>query len=354
MIAELVESAAKFLVIDSIRDESLGDLWESNYRMRQQGAPKLLRLLIFFWNFLILIKASIILYYEKIVSDIFLRIKTSYISSEEEFTERYDGILLTPNSVDQIRRYCNIRRIYESGLSKKLMDNFNIEDSYWIRQTNRIIEECESGGNRAIDCEAIVNSFILSSLIRKIEAIPPQRIDLNLLKSLIEGVNLTDEFINRYVAFSDQQFNRQLIIQTWSLAVYVISWQPGQESWMHHHGYALDAIKVIRGQMEHWFVPPDDDNELIPFEASRRGKRYEGPSETYSAGDIVLIDRRQGHQISNSSDEELVTLHFRFGYPPEDNHWRSTNDTEMFVWNQTEGCFDLIRPGRGKYAPRLW
>jgi hypothetical protein len=344
MFTELIESVAKRLVVESIRDESLGDLWEANYNLRQKGTSRFLRTAIFVWNFILLIKASILLISEKIVSSALDNLDSSLLDDEEQHVELSNGTDLTLETIVQIRRYCSIRQLYAPILSKKLMSHFKIEDSYWTRQTDRILEKCQSRGERLIDSETIVNSFILSNLIRKIEAIPPGKVDIAFLHDLVEDVCLTDKFINRYVEFYDKDYNRQLIFRTWSLAVYVISWKPGQDSWMHHHGYALDAIKVIRGKMTHWLVSPDEFDGYVPFEdfKDKKKKKYEGPSETFLEGNIVLIDRCQGHQIANLSDKELVTLHFRFGHPPEDDHWRSTNDTEMFVWNQTEGCFDLI------------
>ncbi|MBD2028113.1 hypothetical protein, partial [Leptolyngbya sp. FACHB-711] len=215
-----------------------------------------------------------------------------------------------------------------------------------------IINKCQSRGDRIINCETIVNSFILSNLVRKIEAIPPQRVDINLLYSLVKDIRLTDAFIQRYIEFSDRNFNRKLIFRTWSLTVYVISWKPGQESRMHHHGFALDAIRVVYGKMTHWLISPDEFDGYVPFEACRESdrKRYEGPSQTFVSGDIVMINSCQGHQIANLSNEDLVTLHYRFGLPPEDDNWRSTNDAEMFIWNQAEGCFDFILPSEGGWA----
>lgn len=349
MFTELVESAARYLVVESIRDEALGDLWEANYKLSQHGTPKLIRITIFVWKFLLLIYASIILFSEDIASKILKRLNSSPNAEAEQCVEPPDGTDLTPETIEQIRRYCDMRRLYTPILSKIFLNHFELEDSYWIRQTNRIIEKCHSRGDRIVDSGAVINSFIISSLIRKIEAIPPKKVDVTLLHNLVKDVCLTDKFIERYVEFTGKDYHRQLICRTWSLAVYVISWNPGQQSWMHHHGHSLDAIKVIRGKMTHWLVSPEDIDGYVPFEdfQDRDKKTCDGPSEVFSEGDIVVIDRCQGHQVANRSDEELVTLHFRFGHPPEDDHWRSTNDTEMFVWNQTEGCFDLICSHRG-------
>ena len=350
MFVQLIENAAKFLVYEPIRDESLGDLWEIDYQLKAQQTPKPIRLVKALWNFLQIIRASVILFFEE---QIFPLIQASRSRDNlgrdltaNDTNSSLQGKVLTPEAIAEVRRYCKARRLYNPALSRRLLNDSPTPYIYWIRQCDRIIEQCQKRGHNSIDTEAIVNSFILSNLLRKLEAAPPHQVNLEAFKALVQDVPLTDAFLERYVAFDRQSYGRQLICRTWSLAVYVISWMPGQESWLHHHGHALDAIKVIRGEMTHWTVSPGDCEGDVPFEGFSRSKRYEGPAQVFTAGDLVLIDRGVGHQISNRSSENLVTLHFRFGHPPEDNHWRTTSDTEMLVWKQTEGCFDLLPPDR--------
>jgi hypothetical protein len=96
--------------------------------------------------------------------------------------------------------------------------------------------------------------------------------------------------------------------------------------------------------MAHWQLSPEEKSNRFPFESFDRSIRYEGPHVTVKTGETVVIDRLHAHQIANLSNRRLLTLHIRLGHPPEDRHWRTTADTEMFVWNQTEGCFDLYAP----------
>jgi len=350
MFVQLIEDAARYLVFESIRDESLGDLWEADYRLKRSGTPKIVRLAKVTWNFLLIVKASITIFVDEKLDQTSGNQGLSSLENECSDCHLSDGIELTTKEIEEIRTYCYTRKLYNSFLSRRLLKSSITPESYWIDQAERIIKKCQHQGCK-IDCEAVINNFMLSNLVRKIESIPPENVDIGILHDLVRNTNLTSEFIDQYVKFDDRSYKRQLIFRTWSLAVYVISWRPGQESWAHHHGYALDVIKVIQGQMTHWHILPENLENEVPFECFRHlKKRYEGPSETFSAGDIVTVDRCQGHQIGNLSNENLVTLHFRFGPPPEDDHWRSTNDTEMFIWNQTEGYFDLIRRDNG-YAP---
>ncbi len=350
MFVQLIENAAKVLVYEPIRDESLGDLWELDYQLKTRQTPKLIRLIKTLCTFLQIVRASVILLFEEQIIPLIQSSHNTSFLDHDQLIDRTDnslqGKVLTSEAIAEVRRYCNTRRLYNPTLSRKLLNYSPTPYIYWIRQCDRIIEKCQERGHKSIDNEAIVNSFILSNLLRKIEAIPPHQINLEAFKGFVQDVPLTDAFLERYVAFDRQSYGRQLICRTWSLAVYAISWMPGQESWLHHHGHALDAIKVIRGEMTHWIVSPGDCEGDVPFEGFSRSKRYEGPAQVFTTGDLVLIDRGVGHQISNRSSENLVTLHFRFGHPPEDNHWRTTSDTEMLVWKQTEGCFDLMPPDR--------
>ncbi len=258
MFAELIENAAKYLIFDSIRDESLGDLWESDYELRRRGASKLVRLIKALLYFVSLVKASIILAFEELLA--YLLKKTGSESdypSEFDYDSRCSGTSLNSNDIREIRQYCSTRRLYNALLSKKLMGYSSPQTSYWIRQVDRIVEKCRARGDKIIDCEGIINNFMLSCLIRNVEAVHPQKVDINFLYSLVKDTELTQDFIRRYVEFDDNSYRRQLIFQTWSLTVYVISWKSGQEVWMHHHGHALDAIKIIEGEMTHWQVSPD-------------------------------------------------------------------------------------------------
>lgn len=353
MFVEIVENAAKLLIIECIRDEALGDLWEFDNQLKQHGKSRFWRLAKSLQYFLSLIKASIVLLLEAQ----FTRLANPAEETQNRPTAFPPNMAVTPLSPEEIQRlkqYCATRQLYSAKLSCKLLGWPQGEDSYWMRQADRIIDKGLDRGEKVIDAEAIVNSFMLSSLIRQVESVPPHSVDVETFDQWVRQIHLDESFLDRYVSFDEQLYKRQLVCRTWSLVVYVISWLPGQESWAHHHGYALDAIKVIRGQMTHWLLPPNHWEERVPFEGFDHPKRHEGPSEIFNPGDVVAIDRRHGHQIANLTDEPLVTLHFRFGHPPEDKHWRSTNDAEMFVWNQTEGCFDLIAPEQRRFPSKLW
>ncbi|WP_204140959.1 hypothetical protein [Halomicronema sp. CCY15110] len=348
MFVEIVENAAKVFVLEAIRDEALGDFWEIDNQLKQAGRSRLWRLIQSIQYFCALVKASMMMLVDEAWAQWQAPPSAAPSPASPAAIAEYEGHTLTAAEFHQVKLYCATRRLYGLGLSRKLLGLPQQPSSYWLRQAERIIDKCLSRGEKVIDAEAIANSFMLSSLIRQVESVPPHSVEADTFHHWVQRVKLDESFLDRYVLFDDHFYKRQLVCRTWSLVVYVISWMPGQEVGVHHHGHALDAIQVIRGEMTHWLVPPDHWEENVPFEGFEPSRRHEGPSEIFKAGDIVVIDRRHGHQIANCSDQPLVTLHFRFGHPPEDKHWRSTNDTEMLIWNQTEGCFDLLPPDMGR------
>lgn len=335
ILIKIVEKVSKHTILESIREESIGDLWESDSRIKKnQKQNKFIRVSRFCYNFLLLIKASILIYFQ----DRFLNRDTCDFK-ELVYPIEVQRQYLNANNICLLKKYCYARKSFDEISSQKILKSSDSNFLYWVNQIERIIASSNIEKLDNDKCEALVNSLKLSNFVRKIESFPPNFVSSEIFNNLVQEINLNTSFIDKYVEFSPNNFVRKLICRTWSIAVYVISWNPGQESLLHHHGYALDAIIPIYGKMTHWLLSPD---QKVPFESFEKTQKYEGNSEVFTKGDIVIVKRRYAHQISNNSAEKLVTLNVRFGYPPEDNNWRSTADSDMFIWNQTERFFDLM------------
>ena len=350
MILHFVEALSPYLVDKSFRDEALGDLWEANHRLENQGISAFRRNFIILRRFIRICQSSLLLQVEEVRKVIVFQIDRKFIHANIDPTAIdlvEEMAVLNPDSFTLLKQYCDFRFLEKQTTSfsqwgaiqrekARYFDMAECQLAGWIPQVDRVIERCQSSVNGPGDCEAIVNSLSLSHLIQRLENHPPDQINVQTFLRLVQTVYLSREFIQRYVSFSQTSFTRKLVIRTWSLCIYVISWEPGQISCMHHHGNALDAIRVIEGEMSHWHLAPEDWEKEIPFEGLDDTDPYSGKPDTYHAGDIVTVDRRHGHQIANLSEQRLITLHFRFGQPPEDEHWRSTADGLMCVWNQVD------------------
>lgn len=364
MILDFIEAVSPYLINRSFRDEALGDLWEADHRLKNRGISAFRRHLITLGRFLGLCQSSLLLRIEDVKKAVIFQIDRKFINSnlDPATTDLLNKMeVLTPESFTRLKQYCDFHFTEKQTTSfsqwkavqlekARYFDMAKCQLAGWIPQTDRVIERCQLSIDGPGDCEAIVNSVSLSHFIHLLENHPPDKIDVQTFLHLVQTVYLSREFIQRYVSFSKTSFTRKLIIRTWSLCIYVISWEPGQISCMHHHGNSLDAIRVIEGEMSHWHLAPAEWEKEIPFEGRDDTEPYSGKPDTYRAGDIVTVDRRHGHQIANLSDQRLITLHFRFGQPPEDEHWRATADGLMCVWNQIDRMV-LVCNKQGQQLP---
>ena len=348
MILRLFDDILSLVLDESIKDEAIGDLWESDYRMRVNNTHALTRNAITLWRFSLLIKASIKMAIESAISRKNDNKLINYRLNElENFYIRND---LDKSTIRFIRHYCNNsysdlsqcsvhqRKLYDSSLEP---DDLRIRKiQFWTDQVDKLINVCESRTGYRGDCETVVNSLILTNLVRKLESHSPEPVNVETFRNLVENTEISNEFINRYVKFDDT-YTRRCIIQTSSLCIYVISWKPGQETTLHHHGYALDAIKVIQGEMSHWITPPE---KRILFEGYQSSEEEDlGPPSIYKEGDLEIIDRRYGHKIANLSPEPLVTLHIRCGHFPNDEHSQVTANALEFIWQQIRFFWNRVK-----------
>lgn len=259
----------------------------------------------------------------------------------EEQPQEYSFPELTSSILDTVKSYCLALFNKNKKAATKISSFATFHDKqlrYWLDQVDRVINQCQQDGGKQVDCEIVINTLILQNLSIQLSYVLPNQITFEKFCELLRKVRLSDDFLNRYICFNDdKRFSRKLILQTIYLSVYVIGWEPGQESWMHHHGNSLDAIWVIEGEMTHWLLPPEEcKNENIPFEGYALGQKNLGSAEKFSMGDWVFIDRRYAHQIANLSDKKLATLHFRFGAPPDDDNWETSEKQPVIIWHQME------------------
>lgn len=236
---------------------------------------------------------------------------------------------------------------------------YNPRLHYWIDHANHIMEQAMQEAPAEIDTEAICNALVLQSLTSQLSQYSPSEITENKFLSIVQQARLSDAFLKRYASFSAEdagsgQYVRKLIFQTSFLAVYIIGWSPGQESTMHHHGNSLDVIYVIEGEMTHWLLSPDiweSKGMAIPFENSllegNIPKKNKGVSTRVCDGDFICVPRRYAHQIANVSKANLITLHIRWGQPPDDDRWelnkQSSSGCLKFECEQ-KGLYRIQRP----------
>jgi transcriptional regulator with XRE-family HTH domain/mannose-6-phosphate isomerase-like protein (cupin superfamily) len=247
---------------------------------------------------------------------------------------------LTPNMLDTVKSYCVALFNNDKKAVTKISSFATLHDNqlrYWLDQADRIIDQRQRDAREQVNCEIVINTLILQNLSIQLSYVLPNQIKLEKFCEISKKVRLSHDFLSRYICFNDKHFSRKLIIQTKYLSVYVIGWEPGQESWIHHHGNSLDAILILEGEMTHWSLPPEEcKSKNVPFEAYPSGQKFSGKAENFLVGDWVFIDRHYAHQIANSSAKRLATFHVRFGAPPDDDKWEPSEDQPVSMWQQIE------------------
>lgn len=254
---------------------------------------------------------------------------------------------LTEQIFDTVRRYCDAF----SKRDRKALINISSFATlhnpllrYWLNQADEKIRQYRKNSEDDLDVELILNSLVLQNLSQELSLIlpyPTTQVSAHLTKEkfsdLVSQVNLSPAFLERYTCFHTNHFRRKLILQNRHLCVYVIGWEPGHESEIHHHGNSLDAIRVLQGKMNHRLIAPEQweakDTAVVEGFLSQEDQ---GDEVTLEEGQQVVIGQRYYHQIKNASGERLVTLHFRFGTFPEDDDWKTSDEFPIVSWSQVE------------------
>ncbi|MBE9139155.1 helix-turn-helix domain-containing protein [Nodosilinea sp. LEGE 07088] len=253
---------------------------------------------------------------------------------ESQHIEVYD---LSGRDIDTVRNYCEAVLAKDHKSSAKIASYATINDlqlRYWLDQADKLIYDFRDKGIDIPDVESLIGGLTLCNLTNRLVhsqseliVMPNAAYKLGAKQFIdcVEKIRLNQSFIDKYVDLDEENYKRGLIFQNWILSVYVIGWRPGREVPMHHHGNSLDAIRVVQGEMTHWELSEERAHDQnIPFEGIQgwwEEKKFDANSQVYKAGDLVLVDRRTAHKIKNCSNDTLVTLHFRFGAPADDDRW---------------------------------
>ncbi len=270
----------------------------------------------------------------------------------EDMEVCHEKDLFDPGVQSNIRTYFRLRLEYSNQhVARKLVAPQSTGIEPWLDRADLFLQKVRD--NHAfglVNEDLAVSALVLGEVVKRVERSRPEDLESREFEELVNQVNLPQDFIERYISKTDESL-RQLVFRTWSLAVYVITWKPGQKSTIHHHGTALHTTKVIQGEMTHWLLTPEEvekrqDADKIRHELAELDSTLDErhTAQRYSPGEMVFVDRYHAHQIANLSDKPLITLHIRCGYPPEDSHWRWTREPEMLVWNTATQTIEMKRP----------
>jgi predicted metal-dependent enzyme (double-stranded beta helix superfamily) len=124
------------------------------------------------------------------------------------------------------------------------------------------------------------------------------------LMHLAGRLRLSDALVGGSVVFSRSSYARNLVCRTPSFELLVLCWRPDQESTIHDHAGALNAIRVYAGELT------SRTFRRCSGAASGEGPvEQDGEERVPAAGHMIGLDRHGIHQLANTSAEDLVTVH---------------------------------------------
>lgn len=124
------------------------------------------------------------------------------------------------------------------------------------------------------------------------------RIPLDELRSMMECLNVSTDDLGDAVEFGASGYRRNLVRRTDSYEALVLCWAPGQRSPVHDHAQSTCGVRVIAGEATETRFERDTHGHLCPVAVERFG---EGSAAGSQDADI--------HEIANTTDHDLVTLH---------------------------------------------
>ena len=123
------------------------------------------------------------------------------------------------------------------------------------------------------------------------------------LMDLTRRLAISSELIESRTWFAANTYARNLVCRTPSFELLVLCWRPGHESTIHDHAGSLNAIRVYRGELT--------SRIFVPAAGRPAGT---GPvelvaEERVKPGGWTGVDRGGIHQLVNTAEEDLVTVH---------------------------------------------
>jgi predicted metal-dependent enzyme (double-stranded beta helix superfamily) len=146
---------------------------------------------------------------------------------------------------------------------------------------------------------------VTPSLVRLIDLIQGtiderESLTPKLAGDLVAEANVQAEDLMPYANFDhpvEDCYGRQLVYETDQFEVMVMSWNPGDYSSIHNHGYTQWGVVQVFGNTHHFTYQIKEDE----LRFSRR--------EIIPAGSVVKVNNALIHQMGNTSGEPYLTLH---------------------------------------------
>lgn len=127
-----------------------------------------------------------------------------------------------------------------------------------------------------------------------------EKITAERIKKFVEEAQIQPEDLLPYADFDhpiEDGYGRKMIFDGGKFEIMAMSWNPGDYSSIHNHGYTQWGIVQVFGNVHH-FIYQNKNNEL------RFAKK-----EILTSGSIVKVVNAMIHQMGNPSTGRYMTLH---------------------------------------------
>ncbi|MHC4829415.1 MAG: cysteine dioxygenase [Planctomycetota bacterium] len=143
----------------------------------------------------------------------------------------------------------------------------------------------------------------LEDFVLEMMKIPSKDLSVQQLQALASKLDLDDSTIQEHIRFEDSCYARNLVCRTPRFDMLVLCWKPGQVTTIHDHAGSLNVTRVFSGNL-----------------TSRAFEEYERPApgralvrlaneERLERDCFSCVDHGEIHQLANTSDSPLVTVH---------------------------------------------
>lgn len=151
---------------------------------------------------------------------------------------------------------------------------------------------------------ALPQHLTLERFVVEMSRLPVRDLTHERFIDICNRLRLSDDIVESRARFLDHEYARNLVLRTPHFELLVLCWLPGHHSTIHDHAGSLNAIRVRSGELT---------SRL--FRRAAGAEPGGGPVELVSEdrvgpGQPLLgVDRGGVHQLANTSDQPLLTVH---------------------------------------------